>query len=1275
MANGIASLYVSSPSSLSTNAVRANTSGIAGLYQQSVKPSPSTPSRFGGGIGYTLGNLGSGAFGVLEGIYDFVAGGIAKAAGNEGYARHLMENDISGRMQQDLADWYQPSKGMQFVGDVASGIGQSTVGALAVIGLGAISGGSLAAPVAGLVAGATIGLGAAGKSTAEAYRKTGELGGKEFLYGGASGLLEGALEGLTGAAGKAAAVHEYMHYLEETAPHLLTDYLNQVDKLIEMFPKYKEIADKTTELYRTDERTKNISDKDLRNEIAFKITKHLIDNPVEFNAIVTKDLSIAQRLRLWFRNLLNRLNKTNLTAEKQAVRTALTALETAIKESGNRAEQRQQQVATKLKPIQQYDLKDSIKTLERYSELERSRILANKANLIAERHEDIVEFIKEAQSSNTNKFLYVGKIGEILSQDVNKSTGIKIKGYNIVLNSHYIKHIFKSHGNVNVETSRGQVAVTNDNILNILDTILTPQNVKLDSDKSVVAIIFEKTIGSKHTAVTLLSTGKTRLTLKTAWINKRGGALSPTANDADKSAVSQTPDDGRSTHSTNISISNPTEKSNTFVENSQNIHKEGEKSFSLPDTDSQGRKLTTAQQEYFKDSKMVDGRGRLQTVWHFSDSKNDFTVFDTKNNRLRLLFASTEPGAVLSMNYLTNDRYNSAIEKRIDEYGDTSFYLYGDDITHIVEGDIDTEFELLGQKVKPYYLNAKHPFEKFKNESEFVEFMRFANKPQYTQEMINTYDIYEEDINRIADMSNDEIVDAFYSEIYRPIDEGAYEHRETRVFVDWVKSKGYDAFSILEGDNDSSTNYAFFNPNQIKLTTNQNPTANEDIRFALNDNKENNPYSYKALSQKPDMKVTVFNKKIPLNENGTINRAGLRQQSIQNVREQGNPKNTQDYVYAYCNDTGTDIRVGNRGLKHGLDRRTQDNAKASLIVGELINNAIKINETYSLYSEKNSDYILFSVYKEGSVTFGVTMYIDSMTNELSKLESVDILYSVNSKKIGTVSQSDGAPSINSAPPVPTISISELLQKSNNLFKDIFSKDVYNHFGNEKDTSTKLGSTTKYSLPNAPYKADVITNIYEEVGGKRALVRKEFKDATVTEKDGYYRIKADGKTFKRNIRTSGTIVLGGTAESAKSKVLTSVSKELTAREKLSRSHIKSRANDIYTGLQIAFTNEQAALEKELKRLGYKDTEATVQFVRSAAAAGEHMLFTGQFDYNGTEVGQSLEEIFRPVLKNESYKQDFYYYLYAQHHIDRMKFGKPVLDLTVEHYMNIRYCNAD
>lgn len=192
----------------SSGAITEKKKGIYSGYQWNRDDEIDTDYNKGGflgGVGYVGGRIGLGALGILEGIWDYTAGGIAKIFGADEWAEQQFADNFTGNLTNDLNEWYNPSKGWQVAGDVAGGIGNSLVGMAVVAGASLISGGTLTAPVAGLISGATIGLGAAGQSTAEAYQKTGELGGKEFLYGALSGITEGALEGVTGAAGKVGA--------------------------------------------------------------------------------------------------------------------------------------------------------------------------------------------------------------------------------------------------------------------------------------------------------------------------------------------------------------------------------------------------------------------------------------------------------------------------------------------------------------------------------------------------------------------------------------------------------------------------------------------------------------------------------------------------------------------------------------------------------------------------------------------------------------------------------------------------------------------------------------------------------------------------------------------------------------------------------------------------------------------------------------------------------------------------------------------------------------
>jgi hypothetical protein len=143
--------------------------------------------------------------------------------------------------------------------------------------------------------------------------------------------------------------------------------------------------------------------------------------------------------------------------------------------------------------------------------------------------------------------------------------------------------------------------------------------------------------------------------------------------------------------------------------------------FSLPDTDSEGRKLTKEQMEFFKDSKARDEQGRLLVVYHGTNSS--FT------------------------------RFKKEYQSQYSQYSPGFFFAESKEMAR-----------LYGDNIIPVYLNA-------------------------------TYGIEE----KRADRKNGII----------PKDKIDYIHDKSRGI--WI----------------------VFEPNQIKLTTNLNPSKNEDIRYSL----------------------------------------------------------------------------------------------------------------------------------------------------------------------------------------------------------------------------------------------------------------------------------------------------------------------------------------------------------------------------------------------------------------------------------------------------------
>lgn len=149
------------------------------------------------GVGYLGEQLGLGILRSVEGISDYLIGGAADILGADELAENIMKNDWVNYNHAN--EWYDPGKAMAFVGDVAQGVG-GMLPSLAITW--ATAGAAAPVALAGQVGStAAFTLGAAGQSTSEAVKKTGDLSGKEWLYGTASGALETGIEALTGGIG------------------------------------------------------------------------------------------------------------------------------------------------------------------------------------------------------------------------------------------------------------------------------------------------------------------------------------------------------------------------------------------------------------------------------------------------------------------------------------------------------------------------------------------------------------------------------------------------------------------------------------------------------------------------------------------------------------------------------------------------------------------------------------------------------------------------------------------------------------------------------------------------------------------------------------------------------------------------------------------------------------------------------------------------------------------------------------------------------------------
>lgn len=278
----------------------------------------------------------------------------------------------------------------------------------------------------------------------------------------------------------------------------------------------------------------------------------------------------------------------------------------------------------------------------------------------------------------------------------------------------------------------------------------------------------------------------------------------------------------------------------------------------------------------------------------------------------------------------------------------------------------------------------------------------------------------------------------------------------------------------------------------------ENTVLASDTKFSLREPAKETDITYDSLKKKPDMKVTALDSKAA--EGKT--RAEVIDLARENVRKKNNPKNTDEMLYIRNDDTSRDILVGRNGIKHSMQRKWNTAAAVFSQLGDVLQNAVKINELKPREGAEGAYVLLGYAADEMGNDYTAIFVVNEYKNGNAEMESVDVLYSTNAKKIEPSAKAAKARNIPSSLG-STISIEELLQKVNEMHSDVLPLSVAEHFGNER-RSTKLEKDVKFSIR----KKDVEINAAENENWKAAyegllrefeITREPLKDRAAAEK--------------------------------------------------------------------------------------------------------------------------------------------------------------------------------
>ena len=328
------------------------------------------------------------------------------------------------------------------------------------------------------------------------------------------------------------------------------------------------------------------------------------------------------------------------------------------------------------------------------------------------------------------------------------------------------------------------------------------------------------------------------------------------------------------------------------MQNNKNVKDNGiraERTNTTAEYDNQGNRLTKAQREFFKDSKVRDENGKLKVVYH--GTNNEFTVFDknksgqsNSNAKIGFWFTETKEGA---SKFAESVWYGTKKSSEVFEV-----YLNIENPKIYKSIDNTNELNNLEEQMK----NLKKKIRQIENrninieinssairyasdEAELIDIARengivkkqeeFVTSAQEYKKLLDNYDNVEKEYNN---KRYNDAYELFRTDIYKIAGKdandanfggtGMWLENESEIlqkYKDNLERQGYDGI-IIQGTNYDSetmgrnnTQYVVFNSNQIKNVTNKKPTtSNPDIRYESTNNTASQPYDARKYEKNVD---------------------------------------------------------------------------------------------------------------------------------------------------------------------------------------------------------------------------------------------------------------------------------------------------------------------------------------------------------------------------------------------------------------------------------------
>lgn len=238
--------------------------------------------------------------------------------------------------------------------------------------------------------------------------------------------------------------------------------------------------------------------------------------------------------------------------------------------------------------------------------------------------------------------------------------------------------------------------------------------------------------------------------------------------------------------------------------------------------DTEGRELSEGQQKFFAESKAVDSKGRLLTLYH--QTGNDFTIFEPRRKGAGSSDSETPFGIFMKT---SPDDIGLKGKKQMELYANIKNPLEVTD-----RGDLKEKLKKLSSK----YVAVTEEEEKTNNEYK----QKFEEAKQNLEDYMSEWrkehpeasrrDIFED----VEYMKRREMESKALSEWENANAE--VENKAKEIITEMLEENGYDGV-ILKADRGSfgrkTDAYIALHTEQVKRVDNLNPTEDTDIRFSI----------------------------------------------------------------------------------------------------------------------------------------------------------------------------------------------------------------------------------------------------------------------------------------------------------------------------------------------------------------------------------------------------------------------------------------------------------